>query len=224
MIYTVLGTPLSPFTRKVALFTAEMGLDIEAKELNPYFPPDDFDVFSPLELIPVLRADDFTLNDSSAICAYLNAAHPALATLVPKDPKGLGRALWLEEYADTALFSKISSGVFRPIFINEMKGMPADLETVKTTVAEHLPPLFTYLETQISGKEWFCGDALSIADISIYAQLANLRHSKCLPEESRFPYLMKNFERVAARPSATALHEAELLYLKRARAQAGQGA
>lgn len=122
MTYTVLGTPLSPFTRKVALFAYEMDLDADLKELNPYFPPGDFEVISPLKRVPVLQVGDFTLSDSSAICAYLNAAHPENAKLVPKDPKCLGHALWIEEYADTALFSEISKGVFRPIFINDDEG------------------------------------------------------------------------------------------------------
>ncbi|WP_299731089.1 glutathione S-transferase family protein [uncultured Tateyamaria sp.] len=218
MAYKVLGNPLSPFTRKVVLFASEMGLSIDLKLVNPYAPPEGFEAISPLKRVPVLQTDDFTLNDSSAICAYLNAVHPANATLFPKEPKHLGHALWIEEYVDTALFSEISEGVFRPIFINEMRGRPIDAKTVQASVAEHLPPLLTYLETQISGKDWFCGDAISIADVSVYSQLANLQHSKCLPDESRFPYLMKHFERVFSRPVATELYEAELLYLKQARA------
>lgn len=218
MAYKVLGNPLSPFTRKVALFAAEMGLNADLKLVNPYAPPDDFVAISPLKRVPVLQAGDFTLNDSSAICAYLNAAHPTNASLVPTEPKLLGQALWIEEYADSALFSEISAGVFRPIFINEMRGMPADIETVKASVAKHLPPLLTYLETQISGKDWFYGDAISIADVSVYSQMANLQHSKCLPDESHFPYLMKHFERISLRSTAIKLYEAELLYLEQARA------
>jgi glutathione S-transferase len=145
---------------------------------TPYAPPDDFEAISPLVRVPVLQADDFTLNDSSAICAYLNAAYPAHTTLLQKEPKHLGHALWIEEYADSALFSEISAGVFRSIFINEMRGLPIDTMTVQASVAEHLPPLLTYLETQISGKDWFCGDAISIADVSVYSQMANLQHSK----------------------------------------------
>lgn len=219
MAHIVLGNPLSPFTRKVVLFAFELGLDIQLKEVNPYFPPDDFALVSPLKRVPVLQSGDFTLSDSSAICAYLNAAHPEKATLVPKEPKHLGRALWIEEYADTALFHEISTGVFRPIFINEMRGLPIDSKTVQASVAEHLPPLLTYLESQISGKNWFCGNELSIADLSVYSQMANLRHSKCLPDENRYPYLMKNFERVSSLPVAVKLHEAELLYLQQTRAK-----
>lgn len=218
MAYKVLGNPLSPFTRKVVLFAAEMGLEADLELVNPYAPPDGFEAISPLKRVPVLQTDDFTLNDSSAICAYLNAAHPTIATLFPKEPKHLGHALWIEEYADSALFSEISDGVFRPIFINEMRGLPIDTKTVQASVAEHLPPLLTYLETQISGKDWFCGDAISIADVSVYSQMANLQHSKCLPDKSRFPYLMKHFERVSSRPAAIELYEAELLYLKQVRA------
>ncbi|SFS57901.1 glutathione S-transferase [Sulfitobacter marinus] len=218
MTYKILGNPLSPFTRKVALFAAEMGLNTDLTLVNPYAPPDGFETISPLKRVPVLQANGFTLNDSSAICAYLNAAHPAHTALFPTEPEHLGHALWIEEYADTALFSEISTGVFRPIFINEMRGLPIDTETVKASVAEHLPPLLTYLETQISGKDWFCGGAISIADVSVYSQMANLLHSKCLPDGNRFPYLMKHFERISSRLAAVGLYEAELLYLEQVRA------
>ncbi len=224
MTHSILGTPLSPFTRKVALFACEMGLDIDLKEVNPYFPPDDFEKISPLKQVPVLQMDDFLLSDSSAICAYLNAAHPAKAKLFPKKPNQLGHALWLEEYADTALFSVISNGIFRPIFINEMRGVPADIDTVRRTVAEDLPPVLTYLETQLKDKDWFCGDAFSIADLSVYAQMANLEHSQCLPDPCTFPRLVRHFNAVSGRPVALTLQEKELSYLRQVRAMLAKSA
>lgn len=221
MTYTLLGTPLSPFTRKVGLFAHELSVDVDFKELNPYKPPKDFAQISPLKRVPILQADDFSLADSSVICAYLNAAHPEKAQLIPTDPKLLGQALWIEEYADTAFFSVISEGVFRPIFINQMRGLPADLETVQATVTSELPSFLTYLESLISGKNWFCRDALTIADLSVYCQMANLRHSKCLPDKNRFPYLMQHFERISSRPASVKIHETEVLFLEQARASLG---
>lgn len=218
MTYKILGVPLSPFTRKVLMFAQEMQVEAVLSDLNPYDPPKNFREISPLGQVPVLQADELTLCDSSVICAYLAATHTGQASLFPKDPALFGRALWLEEYADTALFSVISKGVFRPIFINEMRGIPADLETVKRTVAEDLPPILAYLEAELADREWFCGDAFSIADLSVYAQMANLRHAHYLPSAADFPALMQHFERISSRPVARDLHETELRYLGKMRA------
>ena len=60
--------------------------------------------------VPVIRdsamGSDATLPDSSVICAYLEKKQPNPA-LYPGEPFSLARALWYEEYADTALAETI---------------------------------------------------------------------------------------------------------------------
>ncbi len=192
----------------------EKGLKFESEDLNPYSPPPNFMALSPLGKIPLLQDGDFILNDSSAICAYLDAEHTTGAPMLPENPKALGKTLWIEEYADTALFSVISAGVFRPTFINQMKGLPIDHETIAKAVKEELPPVLAYLETQFTDEEWFCGDDLTVADLSVFSQLANLKHAGQLPGQSHFPKLMPHFERISARLTAAELGEAEIKYLK----------
>jgi glutathione S-transferase len=57
---------------------------------------------SPLGKIPCFQDGDYTLPDSSCIIAYLERTNPRPA-LYPEDPKEYGRALFLEEYADSRL-------------------------------------------------------------------------------------------------------------------------
>lgn len=192
----------------------EKGLKFESKDLNPYTPPSNFVALSPLKKIPILQDGDFILNDSSAICAYLDAEYRTETSMMPETPRTLGKTFWIEEYADTALFSVISAGIFRPTFINQMKGLPIDHETIAKAVKEELPPVLGYLETQLTDEEWFCGDGLTVADVSVFSQLANLRHAGHLPDSSKFPKLIAHFERVSARPTAAKLGEAEVNYLK----------
>jgi glutathione S-transferase len=61
--------------------------------------------------------------------------------------------------------------VFRPIIFAAMSGKEPDLATARQTWNEKLPPLWDYLEAQLDGGSYFLGDTLSIADISIAAQL-----------------------------------------------------
>lgn len=208
------GSPLSPFTRKVTLVALEKNILFESQDLNPYSPPPGFEAMSPLRRIPVLQDGDYTLNDSSAISAYLDAAYPGIhEALLPEDPKARGYVLWIEEYADTALFDDISNGVFRPIFITQLLGKPIDMATVQDTIANRLPRPLGYLETQIIGKNFFAEERFTLADIAVYAQLANLEHSRHLPETSAYPNLMAHYSRMKLRAPVAELFMRETQYL-----------
>ena len=214
MSITIHGSALSPFTRKVTLVALEKNIAFESQELNPYSPPPNFEAMSPLKLIPVLQDGDYTLNDSSAISAYLDVAYPGIGKeLLPKDPKTRGYVLWIEEYADTALFKEISEGVFRPTFITQLFGKRIDTATVQDTIANKLPVPLGYLETQIIGKNFFADERLTLADIAVYAQLANLEHSQQVPKTSDYPNLMAHFGRMKARGPIAEMFALETQYL-----------
>jgi glutathione S-transferase len=214
------GSPLSPFTRKVTLVALEKNIPIESQDLNPYNPPVNFEAMSPLRRIPVLQDGDYTLNDSSAISAYLDAAYSGIhKTLLPEEPKARGYVLWIEEYADTALFDDISEGVFRPIFITQLLGKPVDMATVQDTIANRLPIPLGYLEAQIIGKNYFAEERLTLADIAVYAQLVNLEHSRHLPKTSLYPNLMAHYGRMKSRGPVAKLFTFETQYLNAMLAQ-----
>lgn len=215
MSITIHGSPLSPFTRKVTLVALEKNIPIESRDLSPYSPPSNFEAMSPLKQIPILQDGDYTLNDSSAISAYLDAAYSGIhKALLPDDPKTRGYVLWIEEYADTALFDDVSEGVFRPIFITQLLGKPVDMATVQDTVANKLPTPLGYLETQITSKSFFAEERLTLADIAVYAQLANLEHSQHLPKTNVYPNLMAHYGRMKSRGPVAELFTFETQYLK----------
>jgi len=119
------GALLSPFVRKVAMVLAEKGLTYEPRRGGPGSTDAEFLSVSPLAKIPVLDDEGFILPDSTAIAMYLDAQYPEPA-LIPADPQGRGRAIWLDEFADTILSGsalKIQFGrLVRPQFL----GLPAD--------------------------------------------------------------------------------------------------
>ena len=212
------GSVLSPFVRKITLIAIEKGLDFESSNLNPFSPPADFEKMSPLKRIPVLEDDGFMLADSSAIAAYLEAKQ-ATPALLPSEPKELGHALWIEEYADTALASDIGLGVFRPAIVNPMMGKPVDEKTIIETITNVLPARLEYLNQQLEAKDWFAGDEMGLADIAIYSQLMSLFYTGHLPSEEQYPWLMKHFSRIQNRPAAQKLLQQETAYLKAVKEQ-----
>ncbi|MEP3049925.1 MAG: glutathione S-transferase family protein [Erythrobacter sp.] len=204
--FAVYGSPVSPFVRKVAALCLEKGVEFAIEPVNVFDPPSWFLEISPMKRIPVLRdraiaeqGPDGTIADSSAICGYIEAKHPE-TPLYPKQPYALGRALWIEEYADTALAPAGGLGIFRPIFFAVSKGEEPDLAKARDAWANKLPPVFDYLEGALGGNEFFAGDALSIADISVaccFMQVSLVAHT---PLEN-WPNLAAHLERMQARPS-----------------------
>lgn len=108
---TVIGSFVSPYVRKVLACMNLKGLDYEVDPITPFFGNDEFERLSPLRRIPVLVDGDFSVSDSSAICAYLDEAYPG-HPLFPRDPRQRAQARWLEEYADTRLGDVFIWGLF----------------------------------------------------------------------------------------------------------------
>jgi glutathione S-transferase len=210
----VYGASLSPFVRKVRVFLAEKGVDYTLENVNIFPAPDWFKDISPLNRIPAIRdeASGFTLSDSSAICAYLEKSHPE-KSLYPSSAEDLGRALWFEEYGDSEMAGHIGMGTFRPMVVSRLMGKEADVDTAQKAANEKLPPYFAYLDAQIGDKEFFVGDAFSIADIGVATGFVNFAHAGFRPDATAFPQLSAYLDRIHARPSFAACIEEETGFL-----------
>jgi glutathione S-transferase len=215
MTLILYGAPLSPFVRKAEVVLREKGIPFESESVNIMPMPDWFKEISPARRIPVLRDTAVgtegragTIPDSSAICAFLEKLQPKPA-LYPSDPFEHGRAVWLEEWADSELAGGIGMGIFRPIMFARFQGKPPDIETAKASWNDKLPRLFDYLEGELEGAgaakpedaRHLLGDTLSIADIAVGVQLAQLEMVAGLPDVRRWPRVVTFAERMIARPS-----------------------
>lgn len=202
----IYGSPVSPFVRKVAAVAIEKDVPFEIEQVNVFDPPQWFREISPMKRIPVLRdrsiaeeGPEGTIPDSSPICAYIEAKHPTPA-LYPADPYARGRALWIEEYADTALAPAGGLGIFRPIFFAVTKGEEPDVAKARTTWAEQMPPVFDTLEAALGSREFFAGDALSIADIAVTTILMQVALVAHLPLD-KWPGLAAHYAAMRERAS-----------------------
>lgn len=212
MTLKIYGTPMSPFVRKVRACMHEKGLDYEIDPVSPFDPPEGWRTLSPLGRVPVLRDTEIgtegaagTLSDSSAICVYLERIQPE-PPLYPAAAFQHARACWLEEFADTELAVRIGFGILRTVIAAPMNGEAPDWETAEATVREKLPRSFAYLESQLDGDdEFFCGEAPSIADISITAQLIGFRHAGFQIDTTLYPKLAIWLERMLGRRSIAAI-------------------
>jgi len=215
MTLILYGAPLSPFVRKAEVVLREKGAEFQSESVNIMPMPDWFKEISPARRIPVLRDTSVgtegragTIPDSSAICAFVERKFPTPA-LYPSEPFAHGRAVWLEEWADSELAGAIGLGIFRPIAFPRFQGKPPDLETARAAWKDKLPRVFDYLEGELEGAgaakpedaRHLIGGALSIADVAIGVQLAQLELVAGLPDVRRWPRAVTFAERMIARPS-----------------------
>jgi glutathione S-transferase len=205
MAYTVMGSSISPFVRKVMVFLAEKDVPYTHEDVNPFAPPDGFRTVSPLGRIPAFRHDDRVINDSSVICRYVDRLHPSPA-FYPADPYQAARAEWIEEYMDGGVIPIAGGKVFLPLVLRPlMTGKEPDESGPRQAIETELPPLYDYLDAQLGEAEYFVGNGLSIADISVATGFVNLRLAGEHPDRGRWPRLHAFLKRMHARPSLRAV-------------------
>jgi glutathione S-transferase len=201
---TVIGSFVSPYVRKVLAAMNLKGLGYEIDPITPFFGNDEFGRLSPLRRIPVLIDGDFSLSDSSAICAYLDEAyggHP----LFPAGPKERAQARWLEEYADTRLGDVFIWGLFYQKIVGPMVwGEPTDEDRVRKAEDEEIPATLDYLEGELPADGFVFGE-IGVADISIASFFRNGAYAGFETDGARWPRTAAFVSRVLDHPCVASL-------------------
>src|SRR5512139_2946639 len=194
---TLYGVGGSPFVRKVRVVCAEKQI---AYDHEPVFPGQVDRQISPLGKVPGWKDERGPLSDSSVICAYLERLKPEPA-LYPRDAYEYARALWFEEYGDTALSQVFAPKIFfKKIVGPRFLGQHFEEAEIETSWREEAPPLLDYLEGQLRG-DWLAGNSFSIADIGIATEFVNLHLAGYRADPKRWPKVAAYIERAHARPS-----------------------
>jgi len=195
----IIGSYVSPYVRKVLACLNLKGLAYEIDPITPFFGNDEYERKSPLRRIPVLVDGDFSICDSSVICAYLDEAYPE-RPLLPADAKDRAKARWLEEYADTRLGDLLIWGLFYQKVVRPLVwGEPTDEERVRETLAEGLPQALDYLEGELPASGFRFGE-IGLADIAIASFFRNGAYAGFEPDSTRWPVAAGFIERTLAHP------------------------
>jgi len=182
----IVGSYLSPYVRKVLVFLHEKGIPYTIDPIVPFFGDDRFSALSPVRRIPVFIDDRVTLCDSSVICQYLEDRHPEPA-LYPRDLADRARARWLEEFADTRMGEVFIWRLFNEVAIRRFVwNESTDRASVEKTLAEDVPSVLDYLESQVPA-DGFAFGALSIADVSIATFFRNAGFAGFAIDAARWP-------------------------------------
>jgi glutathione S-transferase len=201
---TIIGSFVSPYVRKVLACMNLKGLAYEVDPITPFYGNDEFRRLSPLCRIPVLVEGDFTISDSSVICAYLDERYPG-RSLFPADARDRARARWFEEFADSRLGDAFIWGLFYQKVVHPLVwGEPGDQRRIDKSLNEDIPAALDYLEGELPAAGFLFGE-IGVADISIASFFRNGAYAGFSVDASRWPRTAAFVERTLTHPSIAAL-------------------
>ena len=205
---TIIGSYVSPYVRKVLACMNLKQLDYEVDPITPFFGNDEFRRLSPLCRIPVLIDGDFSISDSSVICAYLDDAYGG-HSLFPEDARDRSRARWLEEFADTRLGDLLIWSLFYQKFVRPLVwGEPPDEKRISKAMDEDIPEALDYLESQLPA-DGFLFKTIGAADIAIASFFLNGAYAGFDIDASRWPRTAGLAQRTLAHPCLSSLRPLE---------------
>ena len=194
---TVIGSFVSPYVRKVLACMNLKGLDYEVDPITPFFGNEEYERLSPLRRIPALIDGEFSVSDSSVICAYLDEAYPD-RPLLPANPKDRARARWFEEYADTRLGDIFIWNLFYQKVVHPLVwGEPGEQARIVKALNEDIPTALDYLEGQLPAGGFLFGE-IGLADIAVASFFQNGSYAGFSVEADRWPRTAGFVERTLA--------------------------
>ena len=195
MNFTVYGTAASGNCHKVRLALDILGLPYKCREIDVVKGESrtpDFLAMNPNGKVPVLAIDDRTfLPESNAILWYLAEGSP----LIPADRLDRARALqWMffEQYSHEPAIA-----VARFIRCFLQKDDDPRLPELRRKGDQAL----AVMERHLMGHDWFAGNALSVADLALFAYTHKAGDGGF--ELTRYPAVSAWLARCRAQPGVT---------------------
>ena len=179
-MYTLYSYPVSQHSRRVAALLAEAGIDYEARivdmEKGEYLSPEYLAV-NPNHQVPTLIDGDLKIHESNAILRYICNVH-GLVSWYPTDARA--RALvdqWLD-WNQCQLGPAVVNIVLNKVFMPELGNTKA-IELGEEQIKE----LFPILAARLSQSDYLAGDQVTIADLSVAANVTHLWFADVMSED-----------------------------------------
>jgi glutathione S-transferase len=203
--FLVHSTPGSPFGRAVLVALEEKRLPYRLRPVAPgTFKSAAHLALHPFGRSPVLEHDGFRLYETQAILRYLDRVGAAPA-LTPSDPRQAARMDQVMNINDWYLFQGVTNVIaFNRVIKPRLMGLSPD----EAAIAAALPKahaVFDELARLLGERDYFAGEALSLADILLAPQLDFFRDlPEWTPLTQSHAHLRAWLERLTARPSLAA--------------------
>jgi len=197
---------VGPNPKVVRMFMAELGMECERQEVDLMGGENRQEAFlkiNPTGTCPALEMDDGSiLSEVTAICEYL-AEREGGSSLVGESSEDRAATRMWTRRIDLGIIESLTNG-FRyseglPIFKDRMQTIPEAADGLKSIAQEKI----TWLDGQLAGRDFICGERFSLADIMLFCFL-EFGAQVGQPLNEANANIMAWYERVAGRPSSAA--------------------
>jgi glutathione S-transferase len=188
----LIGSPTSPYVRKVRVYLAEAGMMCDFVPVDAWRPDARLLGMAPLGKVPVLVRDDGSpLYDSLLVIEYLDSLLPEPRRLLPSQGEGRWEVLRWQALAHGV----IDATVFRLLDLRR----PEALRSREVEAREELrvARALDSIEKSIDGRPWLALDRLTLADVVLGVALQYM--------DFRYPHDWRGSRRALARWAA-AMH------------------
>jgi glutathione S-transferase len=197
---------VGPNPHVVRMFAAERGIKLDMENIDLMAGQNrqgDFLKKNPAGQSPCLELDNGSyLAEITAICEYLDEKFPGKSLIGATPEERAETRMWTRR-VDLNICEPLANG-FRyseglPIFKDRIITLPEAADGLKRIAQDRLK----WLDKQIEGKQFLCGDRITLADVLLFCFLAfgNAVGQPLNPENKN---VKAWFDRMAARPSASA--------------------
>ncbi|MFT4179887.1 MAG: glutathione S-transferase family protein [Thermomonas sp.] len=204
MTLALYGHPFSSYTWKVLIALYENATPFEFRCIAPEHPDNTADWLRrwPLRRFPLLLDGERQVAETSIIIEYLQLAHPGPVRLLPDDPAAALQVRLLDRCFDLHVMSPVQAAVAGALGRDGY-----DRDGARASAEEKLELAYGWLEGELAGRMWACGDDFTMADC---AAAPSLFYADWVHRISdAYPLLRAYRARLLARPSvARAVDEA----------------
>ena len=203
MFYDSVG----PNPRVVRMFAAERGVELPKTRVDLRGGENRQAAYlakNPAGQLPALELDDGTvLAEITALCEYLDEIGPAGKTLIGATPQERAVTRMWSRRIDLNIIEPMANG-FRfseglKLFESRIRCIPQAADDLKQTAREKT----AWLNGLMAGREFVCGDRLTMADILLFVFL-DFGKTIGQPFDPALTNIAAHYERMKARPSAAA--------------------
>jgi len=197
---------VGPNPRAVRMFMAEKGLSVPFVEVDLMKAENRKEPYLAKNVagqLPCLELDDGTvIAEITTICEYLEDTHPIPALIGTNARETAETRMWTRRI-DLNFCEPLANG-FRygeglPLFKDRIPTAPEASPGLKRVAQDRL----MWLDRQLAGRQFICGDRFTYADIHLFAFL-DFGKQVGQPFTPEATNIAAMYERVKARPSAKA--------------------
>lgn len=194
-----------PNPRRVRMFLAEKGVDIERVQVDVpggEHRGDAYRAINPDMTVPCLElGDGSTIGGCVAISRVVEGLYPD-TNLMGETPAEQGAIIALQRRMEVGLMDAATT------YFHHATPGQGELETYQNADwghhnAERITATLVYLENLLAGQDYVAGNRFTIADITAFAGLEFAIYCK-LADLADYPSVAAWHARIAARPSAAA--------------------